>query len=263
MSIVQSILLLLCLGLVIFSRVSGGGNIDFPTFPSRGHSRPRHLAPYLGQLESPLEGSLPTSPDFQRADSGRWLETGHRRQHSDDTAVSRSRSRDDSPPTPISTYSRSDDHALTPPSGADDLNTAGPHDHFSLVEANSLHPNPSKASSSSYHSSSSTAAASPVRTPKKRKAFFRQKESPPRYESPASHPPPPHPENNDANEYQELSGPAPIPLTAASHLPSPSPEPETPTAPGVPESPQSPPATGRSPSFSIARKPLPALPGTS
>ncbi|KAE9374889.1 hypothetical protein N431DRAFT_279480, partial [Stipitochalara longipes BDJ] len=121
MSIVQSILLLLCLGLVIFSRVSsGGGNFDFPTFHGRGHSQSR-LTSYPNP-ESPIDGSPPVSPEYQRVDSGRWLETGHRRVHSDDidTEISRSRSREDSPPTPISTYSRSDEHALTPLSGADD-----------------------------------------------------------------------------------------------------------------------------------------------
>jgi len=260
MSIVQSILLLLCLGLVIFSRVSGGGSLDFPTFHSRGHSGSRHLAPYPSQLEIPLEGSLPASPDFQRADSGRWLETGHRRQHSDDTAISRSRSRDDSPPTPISTYSHPEEHALTPPSGADDLNTASTHDHVTSIEADGLDPNPSKASSS-YPSTSESASASPVHTLKKQKGFIRQQGS---HDTLTSDPPPRHPDHNPY-EYQELPSRAPI-SEERSRLPSPPPEPESDEAAEVepqqsPHSPEQ--TTGLSPRFSIARKPLPALPDDS
>ncbi len=115
MSIVQSVLLLLCLGLVIFSRVAGGG-IDLP----RIHSRPRHFPEF--QTESPLD-SAPDSPCRHRIGSvrtgRRWLEIGHRRQQSDETAESRSRSRDLSPPTPISSYTRSADFSQSPPLGVD------------------------------------------------------------------------------------------------------------------------------------------------
>jgi hypothetical protein len=234
MSIVQSILLLLCLGLVIFSRVSGGGNIDFGTFHSRGHSGNR-LAAYPNQLESPLEGSPPASPDFQRVDSGRWLETGHRRVHSDDTAVSRSRSRGESPPTPISTYSRSDEHTPMPPSGADDLNTAtGTADIISepleVPAENPAQPTPKKrrrkSSIRSVHSIST-----------------RQEETPPPDLLLQSTFPPPLPPRQPN-----------IPtIDTGSRLPSPLPE---------PSSPRSPEATNTTPTqqFTISRKPLPALP---
>lgn len=84
MSIVQSVLLLLCLGLIIFSRVSAGGALEFPSMQVRTRNSVFHATPGDSPVESP---SL--------------------------------RCRDDSPPTPISSYSRSD-NALTPPSGGDD-----------------------------------------------------------------------------------------------------------------------------------------------
>jgi len=111
MSIIQSVLLLLCLGLVIFSRVSGS-HIDIPLL----HSRARALGLPLSPLESP-----PESPEFHRlssmTDRDEWLEPEltRKRRRSD----SRSGSPDNTPPTPISTYSRSD-NAPTPPSGGDD-----------------------------------------------------------------------------------------------------------------------------------------------
>jgi hypothetical protein len=237
MSIAQSILLLLCLGLVIFSRVSGGGNIDFGTFHSRGHSGNR-LAAYPNQLESPLEGSPPASPDFQRVDSGRWLETGHRRVHSDDTAISRSRSRDESPPTPISTYSRSDEHALTPPSGADDLNAAtGTADIISesleLPVEKLVQPTPKKrrrkSSIRSVHSIST-----------------RQEETPPPDLPSTSHPPPLPPRHIVTS---------PIAEDTESRLPSPPPEPSSPHSPDSQTETTTPTHT-----FTISRKPLPALP---
>jgi hypothetical protein len=193
MSIVQSILLLLCLGLVIFSRVSAGGNIDFQSL----HSRARNFSGY--PVESPL-ASPHGSPAYLRTDSmqeERWLEPGHRRERSDDTAISRSRSREDSPPTPISTYSRSEENAaLTPPSGGD-INAENTGDNVSPSEEADayLHSQPSKPTSSSYHpvtpddhlpSSPPTdeqslpqLLSSPLRTPKKRKTSIRQQASPP------------------------------------------------------------------------------------
>jgi hypothetical protein len=259
MSIVQSILLLLCLGLVIFFR---GGNIDFPTFHNRGHSRSRHLATYTSQLESPLDGSLPASPDFQEPDSGHWLEPGHRRQLSNDTAVSRSRSREESPPTPISAYSRSDDHALTPPSGADDHNTASTREFLTdPVESNEqLHPNPSKARLSSYHSTSENAAASLVRTPSKRKGFMRQQESPPEADEPFTSSAP-LPEVASFEYHTTL----PADLTTKTEPPRPpSPPLEQVDLEARSQSPFQPQNTRQShnliPRFSIARKPLPALP---
>ncbi|TAQ84155.1 hypothetical protein B7494_g7529 [Chlorociboria aeruginascens] len=98
MSIIQSVLLLLCLGLVIFSRVSS--TVDFPNFQNRMRNQPSY------PLETPLD-----SPGYGRVDplrDGRqWLD------------------RDESPPTPISTYSRSEND-LTPQSGGDDYGSMRP-----------------------------------------------------------------------------------------------------------------------------------------
>lgn len=112
MSIIQSVLLLLCLGLVIFSRVSSGGPLDFPSM----HSRVRNISDY--PVESPLQ-SPPESPEARRDRS--WLDPDHRRQRPGGLDLSRSRSRGDgSPPTPVSVYSGSD-IGFTPPSGQDDV----------------------------------------------------------------------------------------------------------------------------------------------
>jgi hypothetical protein len=253
MSIVQSILLLLCLGLVIFSRVLGGGNIDFATFHSRGHSHSR-LTSYPNQLESPLGGSPspPASPDFPRADSGRWLETGHRRVHSDDidTAVSRSRSREESPPTPISTYSRSDEHALTPPSGADDLNAADTGDMLSEPLGAKDHAHPTELAPIEDPPS----GPSPKNTPKKRRRkssirairSARQEETPP--------PDPQHPPR-----LTTTSNISPIAEDTTPRLPSPPPDPQ-PHSPSSPGSPETDTNTTPNRNFTITRKPLPALP---
>jgi hypothetical protein len=114
MSIVQSVLLLLCLGLIIFSRVSAGGAFDFPGMQARTRYSIFHATP----SDSPLE-----SPSLRRADSPanqeQWLDPQDGPQGTDEYPILRPRSREDSPPTPISSYSRSD-NAFTPPSGADD-----------------------------------------------------------------------------------------------------------------------------------------------
>jgi hypothetical protein len=299
MSIVQSILLLLCLGLVIFSRVSAGGNIDFQSL----HSRARNFSGY--PVESPL-ASPHESPGYLRTDSmqeERWLEPGHRRERSDDTAISRSRSREDSPPTPISTYSRSEENAaLTPPSGGD-INAENTGDIVSPSEEADayLHSRPSKSTSSSYHpvtpddhlpSSPPTddqslpqlLSSSPLRTPKKRKTSIRQQASPP----------PSGPEDSFNSSFTSTSTDSASPSASPPHLPprpetfAPSPPrlspPHETFAPSPPRLPprhqfldQDPPETDSvlspspdSPShegstrekrgFGIARKPLPALP---
>jgi hypothetical protein len=106
MSIVQSILLLLCLGLVIFSRSSVAGYLDVPIIQNM-------VARARNASDLPVD-SAPNSPLINRMGSslrGRpWLGPEHRRQRSDDSAGSlRSASRDYSPPTPFSAYSRQEE----------------------------------------------------------------------------------------------------------------------------------------------------------
>jgi hypothetical protein len=241
MSIVQSVLLLLCLGLVIFSRVSAGGHLDFPAMQARARKFGFPLSP----LESP-----PESPEYRRTssmqDSRQWLETAEPRQH-DRSPISRSRSRedDDSPPTPVSFYSRSE-NALTPPSGADD-NMAGSTGNIigeqsevpSSSDSKDLQPSSDQAPDPSDEQSFRSSPT--VRAPKKRNAYIRRQSSPPPddidwtlYSSSE--------QNRDACDASDQAvhniGSF---VSRLSPLPSLPPEKEI-------------------PSFSIARKPLPALP---
>ena len=243
MSIVQSVLLLLCLGLVIFSRVSAGGHVDFPAMQARARN--------FGFPVSPLE-SPPESPEYRRTGSMRdgrrqWLETGDRRQR-DGSPISRSRSRedDDSPPTPVSFYSRSE-NALTPPSGVDDMagstgNLMDEHLEAPAQPDSEKHEQFSPYPGEDVSEEQSFQSSHTVRTPKKRKAFIRQQSNSPSGDSSpnlASSP------EQNGNVYEQAVEPAPI---ANSSAPLPSP----PDGEGEREK-------GR-PSFNIARKPLPALP---
>jgi hypothetical protein len=102
MSIVQSILLLLCLGLVIFSRGHAGAYLDMPIIQNL-------IARSRNTLDFAID-SAPSSPVAQKNGLLRqltpWPGPEHRRQKSDDSVGSlRSRSRPESPPTPYSTYS--------------------------------------------------------------------------------------------------------------------------------------------------------------
>ncbi|KAE8451836.1 hypothetical protein EG329_002676 [Mollisiaceae sp. DMI_Dod_QoI] len=195
MSIVQSVLVLLCLGLVIFTHVSGGGPLEY----SNMHSRMRFLSG-LG-MESPIE-SPPQSPEYRRTDyirTGRpWLEVEHRRQRSDDMVGSRSRSReDDGPPTPMSGYSQTDETAITPPSGVDDVFVRNEAELPALPVEDAELPEYAKSSSSSSNKVRMSADSvpqvpgeivitapdisplSPAKTPKKPKAVVHQQASPP------------------------------------------------------------------------------------
>ncbi|RFU35803.1 hypothetical protein B7463_g516, partial [Scytalidium lignicola] len=100
MSIVQSILLLLCLGLVVFSRVSSATHFEFHTSRRRGSRSPLNLA-----------DDSPSSPESLKAGSFRdrknWFHAEHSEQHLDESSL-RLESIDHSPPTPISTYSGSE-----------------------------------------------------------------------------------------------------------------------------------------------------------
>ncbi|TVY38176.1 Uncharacterized protein LSUB1_G002239 [Lachnellula subtilissima] len=252
MSIVQSILLLLCLGLVIFSRVSASGVPDFPNM----HVRARNLSDY--PVESPLQ-SPPQSPEFHQ--DGSWIEPDHRRQRFGASGISRSRSRDDSPPTPVSTYSRSE-FGLTPPSGPDDATT-------DLLDHSSEHLEPPLHSRSKSRTRSSTFEASSSVLP--------------------SHPPELVPRSKPSN--YEGSWSSPLPSLSVQNSPVGTPkedndfihQPGSPSASGADGSQNAKPYTeywvageepigptdgptrlpsleDRTPSPSIARKPLPALP---
>jgi len=180
MSIVQSVLLLLCLGLVIFSRVSATGALDFQSMQMRA----RNLGFPISPIESPLE-----SPSVRRSgsmrDRGQWLDSDDRRRRSAESPISRPGSRERSPPTPVSPYSTSD-NALTPPSGADDnlvgstgsLPATSPK-HLGLP-GQSHNPKPS---SMPWHERSDGAeltflSSSSVETPSKRKGYIKQQDSP-------------------------------------------------------------------------------------
>ncbi|KAI9649099.1 hypothetical protein NHQ30_001666 [Ciborinia camelliae] len=121
MSIIQSVLLLLCLGLVIFSRVSSSEPLGFSL-----HNRRSRMLRTATSTGSPLDAPGYTSREREDYISGvsshvdAWPNQ-HRRQPSDESH-SRSRSRGWGPPTPISSYSRSDNE-LTPPRPFDDATT--------------------------------------------------------------------------------------------------------------------------------------------
>lgn len=121
MSIIQSVLLLLCLGLVIFSRVSSAEPLGFSL-----HNRRSRMLRNATGIESPLDTGY-TSREHEDYIGGAssppdtWT-SQHRRKASDEYPHSRSRSRGWGPPTPISTYSRSDNE-LTPPRSFDDTST--------------------------------------------------------------------------------------------------------------------------------------------
>ncbi|KAK0099682.1 hypothetical protein ONS96_008179 [Cadophora gregata f. sp. sojae] len=171
MSIVQSVLLLLCLALVIFSRVSGGANIDFPTL----HSRSRLFSSF--PIESPLE-SPGASPEYRRTNGSPWMESGQQRLQSDEDDASAS-------PTPVSGY---EELEFTPPSGADDLNArstedllpfTGNQEEFesapssrNITPVKRVPPNTTYSSPQSTHLEPTTPK---TRTPKKRKGFVRQR----------------------------------------------------------------------------------------
>lgn len=234
MSIVQSVLVLLCLGLVIFTHVSGGGPLDYASM----NSRMRMLSGY--GMESPIE-SPPQSPEYsRRSESMRggspWLEVNDRRQRGDDMRSSRSRSRgDESPQTPMSAYSETEEMEMTPPSGADDVFIRTEAELPALPTEDIESPEPSKPL---YHRAGTfgdsiplipneiviTApeipSQSPKRTPRKRNSIWQQA-SPPASEA----------GDNETNVPDLLSSPAsepqPIPQlefldesTPASSLPN-------------------------------------------
>ncbi|PQE11943.1 Sad1 UNC domain protein [Rutstroemia sp. NJR-2017a BVV2] len=114
MSIVQSLLLLLCLGLVIFSRVSSTSPLDFSLYNNRSRIFRSSSAPVESPLDTPGYNSGGGRDDYIGSGNSWTPAREHRRQPSDESLNSRSRSRGWGPPTPVSTYSRSDNE-LTPP----------------------------------------------------------------------------------------------------------------------------------------------------
>ncbi|QSZ30776.1 hypothetical protein DSL72_000334 [Monilinia vaccinii-corymbosi] len=122
MSIIQSVLLLLCLGLVIFSRVSSAEPLSFSL-----HNRRSRILRNVNTMDSPLDTPGYTSRGREDYIGGisppaKPWPVQHRRLPSDESINSRSRSRGWGPPTPISSYSRSDNE-FTPPCTFDDATT--------------------------------------------------------------------------------------------------------------------------------------------
>ncbi|CZT05084.1 hypothetical protein WAI453_005415 [Rhynchosporium graminicola] len=179
MSIVQSVLLLLCLALVIFSRVSGGGihgaNIDVPS----AFSRARLLSGF--PVESPLE-SPGESPGYSRTSGSVWMENGQRR-GMDDYEV-------EVPLTPASPDEREEEDVVefTPSSGAsggEELlsgadnplpTTTGPIESTPPSGTRPLAKSVSSNTNSSHQQSTHLEPSTPkTRTPKKRKGSGRRR----------------------------------------------------------------------------------------
>ncbi|KAI9374915.1 hypothetical protein BJX61DRAFT_532000 [Aspergillus egyptiacus] len=99
-AVIQSVVVLFCLGLVLFTRGAAGGYIDLPSVQSMV-SRSYSLRP-----SSPLFGSPPGSPGSTRATSSCHRTPGHQRQTSEDSqGESISPTIPYAPPTPTSTES--------------------------------------------------------------------------------------------------------------------------------------------------------------
>ncbi|RDL35073.1 uncharacterized protein BP5553_07004 [Venustampulla echinocandica] len=230
MSIVQSVLVLLCLGLVIFSRVSASGQFDFPL-----HSRMRNLS-----TDTSFQ-SGPETPAYRRMGSERHEQSwsGHARHQSNESAISKSMNRDGSPPTPISADSRSE-HNFTPPPGPEDVTPEIGGDiqasRPEYLEPSVQRPRSSSTISQELGNGVSSTPTSPPRKRKKRKGSLRQQQSP----APSG-----------AAESRNVSRDSTPHRNQVNIIVSPS--------SGL----QSPPEAGNGPgtaSFNITRKPLPALP---
>lgn len=262
MSIVQSVLLLLCLGLVIFSRVSTSSPIEYPL-----KSRFLNFS-----IESPTDVSFPGSPEYTMPEDempdGRheWVGDGHVGQRSDGSIISLGERDEEeleqfvegeSPPTPVSVYSQSDP-SLSPPS-ENDASTPPRFPAPSSPNSTTTQPTiPIRVSSYNdgsevpFRSNSNSRPKqgleqdSPVRPPKKTRSFNRQQQSPPAEErtSPTngislSSPPvvPPRTHLPQAQNHNHRNAPVSGAVQGRTRQ-----------------------RNGSSGSFSIARKPLPALP---
>jgi len=160
--------------------------------------------------------------------------------HPEGTPISRFRSRGDSPPTPTSSYSRSD-NAATPPSGGDDLTASIGNLGGDTPEHLKL-PQEIRQSAHWQGSNSSPPNSPPFKSPKRRKGFIRQQPSPP-----ASGHGDTFDDNDNASGLEEHEAHDVTPARRG-HIDVP--DMIEPTAPSSP----------RARGFSIARKPLPALP---
>jgi hypothetical protein len=108
MSIVQSVLILLCLGLIIFSRGAASSYLELPLVQSMVNKSQRRLR---HSFESPSESPPSTRPTSSRREGNRFGHfDGHSRNHSEDSVLSGARSLiiEYSPPTPISDPGQSD-----------------------------------------------------------------------------------------------------------------------------------------------------------
>jgi hypothetical protein len=116
-AVIQSIVVLFCFALVLFTRSSGGGYIDLPSMQSMVSRS------YSLRSSSPMFGSPPGSPGSTRPVSSYRNTTGHRRQLSDDSqGESISPTIAYAPPTPTSDDSSIGRDLQRPtPSAAGDL----------------------------------------------------------------------------------------------------------------------------------------------
>ena len=252
MSIVQSMLLLLCLGLVIFSRVSAGGHLDFLALQARA----RNFGFPLSPLESPAE-----SPEHGRTGNRQWHEIGERRRDGSPISRLRDGEDEDSPFSSASFYSRSE-NALTPPSGADDtwaelakspieerLEPESARIKFSILGEEPTFRDQAELEEQAVYSPA-------ARTPKKRKAFVRRQSSPPPndggLDSSSNHSLDPFHSPDQTQAYQSKVH---QPIQEQNRTPDPTPPPP-------PQATEQGHVNGgrERASFSIARKPLPALP---
>lgn len=143
MSIVQSVLLLLCLGLVIFSRVSSAAYIEFPNSRRRASRYPANLV-----------DDSPSSPDSFKGDfreSRDWSHPGRIQEHLDEPSL-RVENLDHAPLTPISTYSGSERGGSPMVIDESIPRVEEPaHNDSSVLMAGSLMPNSHRRSFSGWH----------------------------------------------------------------------------------------------------------------
>jgi hypothetical protein len=253
MSIIQSVLLLLCLGLVIFSRVSSTGQGDLLNLQNRFRS--------FG-AESPLQ-SAACSPGFRRMDSIRseqsWTEGSHNRVVSEDFSISRSGSLRNGAQTPTSIYSRSD-YNFTPPSRPEEVQSALADEYLELRADHLEPPRPQPhrrvsglANEQETTSHNRITSVSPARSSRKRNSSIRQVASPPITEATCS-------SLETTPEPDDLTPHFPNHSQIGLALGSPSPIQEPHTCPLPDDGVENEGKRSRNQSFSISRKPLPALP---